>query len=122
MPCTPLLVCKNLSFKGSKGQPLLDNVSFELKVDQKVAVVGPNGAGKSILLGLLSGRLKPASGQINLLGRAIEKISPMSRAQKIAVMLQAEYIEPLLSVEEYVSQCLSTYENKMTSIENKSEK
>ena len=121
MPCTPLLVCKNLSFKYSKGQPLLDNVSFELKVDQKVAVVGPNGAGKSILLGLLSGRLKPASGQINLLGRAIEKISPMSRAQKIAVMLQAEYIEPLLSVEEYVSLGRITYEKQMNAIENKAE-
>ena len=95
MPDAPLLACQNLSFKGSKGQTLLDNVSFELKVDQKVAVVGPNGAGKSILLGLLSGRLKPASGQINLLGKAIQKIPPISRAQKIAVMLQSEYIEPL---------------------------
>ena len=121
MPCAPLLVCKNLSFKGSKGQPLLDNVSFELKVDQKVAVVGPNGAGKSILLGLLSGRLKPASGQINLFGRAIEKISPMSRAQKIAVMLQSEYIEPLLSVEEYVSLGRIPYDKQMNAIENKAE-
>ena len=120
-PCAPPLTCNNLSFKGPKGQPLLDNISFELKVDQKVAVVGPNGAGKSILLGLLSGRLKPASGQINLLGKAIEKISPMSRAQKIAVMLQSEYIEPLLSVEEYVSLGRIPYEKQMTVIENKAE-
>ena len=45
----------------------------------------------------------------------------MSRAQKIAVMLQSEYIEPLLSVEEYVSLGRITYEKQMNAIENKAE-
>ena len=103
------------------GVRAVDNVDFELREKELRCLIGPNGAGKSILLGLLSGRLKPASGQINLLGKAIEKVSPMSRAQKIAVMLQSEHIEPLLSVEEYVSLGRIPYEKQMNSIENKAE-
>ena len=48
----------------------LQEISFELKRGEALAVVGHNGAGKSTLLKLLLGLLKPDSGEIRIDGRA----------------------------------------------------
>jgi ATP-binding cassette subfamily F protein 3 len=44
--------------------PLLEDVSFEVRYGQRVALVGPNGAGKTTLLRLIAGDLQPASGTL----------------------------------------------------------
>ena len=116
-----LLDCKNLFFMGPKGQWLLDNVSLKVKAGEKIAVVGPNGAGKTILQRHLSGRLKATYGSVNLLGRPIEEVSPVNRAQTMAVMSQSEQIEPLLSVEEYISLGRIPYKQQLAATENLSE-
>ena len=46
----------------------LKNVSFELKKGDMLGVIGRNGAGKSTLLKVLSGILKPVSGDIRVDG------------------------------------------------------
>ncbi|MGQ9625464.1 MAG: metal ABC transporter ATP-binding protein [Anaerolineae bacterium] len=46
----------------------LEDVSFELQVGERVAVVGPNGAGKSTLFKVIAGILRPTRGQVNLFG------------------------------------------------------
>ena len=102
-PSEILLSCENLFFIGPKGQVLLDGVSLEVKAGEKIAIVGPNGAGKSLLQRHLSGRLEGTSGSVKLLGSPIGRISPIDRAQMMAVMAQSEHIEPLLAVEEYIS-------------------
>jgi zinc/manganese transport system ATP-binding protein len=51
------------------GRTILDNVSFEVKKGEFVAVLGPNGAGKTMLLKLLLGLLKQAEGSVTVLGR-----------------------------------------------------
>ena len=48
----------------------LDDVSFEVKPGDALAVVGRNGAGKSTLLKVLYGLLKPDRGEVRLRGRA----------------------------------------------------
>lgn len=47
-----------------EGPPLLQNINFELKRGDSVALIGPNGIGKSTLLKALAGKLKPRSGEI----------------------------------------------------------
>ena len=47
----------------------LDDVSFDLRAGEALAVIGPNGAGKSTLLNLLSGLAKPDGGRITIHGR-----------------------------------------------------
>lgn len=48
---------------------VLDGVSLEVDPGSFTALIGPNGAGKSTLLRLLLGILKPATGEIRILGR-----------------------------------------------------
>ncbi|WP_100374751.1 ribosomal protection-like ABC-F family protein [Bacillus sp. FJAT-45037] len=50
--------------KNYTGEPVLCDVSFTVKKEEKIAVVGPNGSGKSTLLNLIANRDTPDSGQI----------------------------------------------------------
>ena len=59
----PLLSVRGLS-KSYGRITALDNVSLDLWPGEIVAVVGDNGAGKSTLLRILSGDLKPSSGEV----------------------------------------------------------
>lgn len=59
----------------------VDGVDFALDAGARHAVIGPNGAGKSTLLNLLTGTLRPNTGQIRLDGRDITGKSPAGRAR-----------------------------------------
>jgi zinc transport system ATP-binding protein len=50
----------NVSFSGN---PILENLSFEVQKGETLAIIGPNGAGKTVLFRTLLG-LVPYSGQI----------------------------------------------------------
>ena len=50
--------------------------SFDIAPGSVVGVIGPNGSGKSTLLQLLLGLLEPASGSIEVLGRAPRRGDP----------------------------------------------
>ncbi len=63
----PILRVNGLSVHYESG-PALDDVSFELKVAERSAVVGPNGAGKSTLFKVIAGVLDPTAGQVHVYG------------------------------------------------------
>ena len=58
-----LLEVKDVS-KEFDGNVLFENVSFELKADEKIFLCGPNGCGKTTLLSLLSGKAAGTSGTV----------------------------------------------------------
>jgi len=68
---------------------LLDAVSLDMVPGKVLAVIGPNGAGKSTLLGALAGTLRPASGQVNVDGRALGDWRPVALARRRAVVGQS---------------------------------
>ena len=60
-----MLVVKDLSlFLG--GRALLDRVNWQMKPQERVALIGGNGAGKSTLMKVLAGRMEADSGDILL--------------------------------------------------------
>jgi len=63
----PILHAAGLTvrYEGGVG---LDEVSFELKVGDRVAVVGPNGAGKSTLFKVIAGVLNASEGEVHVYG------------------------------------------------------
>ena len=54
------------STTGEPGALVLNQFDHELEPGDRLGIVGPNGAGKSTLLDLISGRLKPLHGQIDI--------------------------------------------------------
>jgi branched-chain amino acid transport system ATP-binding protein len=76
----PLLQAVGLS-KRFGGVVALDGVDLELWSGETLGVIGPNGAGKSTLIGLLSGALRPSSGEVLLDGRRVTGLAPHKRAR-----------------------------------------
>lgn len=58
-------LCKNF-----KGQTTVHNVSLNIQRNSVYGLLGPNGAGKSTILKMLTGILRPASGEIEFDGHA----------------------------------------------------
>ncbi len=52
--------------KSYNGDPLFENLSFEIRWGDRIALIGPNGAGKSTLLKIIAGEIKPSQGHIRL--------------------------------------------------------
>ena len=61
-----LLNIKKVNFFYKEENYLIKNVSFSIKKTDKICVIGKNGKGKSTLLKLITGDLKPISGDINI--------------------------------------------------------
>ncbi|MBE9167421.1 peptidase domain-containing ABC transporter [Pleurocapsales cyanobacterium LEGE 06147] len=66
----------------------LQNISFEAKAGQTIAIVGRSGSGKTTLIKLLEGLYKPNRGQIWIDGHEIRHISPQSLRSQIGVVPQ----------------------------------
>jgi ABC-type Mn2+/Zn2+ transport system ATPase subunit len=54
---------------GYGGEPVLREVTFEATAGQSVCVLGPNGGGKTTLFRALLGEVRPAAGQVEVVGR-----------------------------------------------------
>lgn len=67
---------KNVSKTFGK-QKALDGVSFEIPVGSVFGLLGPNGAGKTTLFSILANFLKPAGGEIEVLGINVDKIGDL---------------------------------------------
>jgi len=68
MPDTPAIQTQNLSFGFHRKEPLFQNLKLEIPAGSCFGLLGPNGAGKSTLMKLLLGLLRPARGEVWLLG------------------------------------------------------
>ena len=70
-----ILEVRNLS-KRFGGLWALRDVSFSVAKGQIVGIIGPNGAGKSTLVNLVTGQLRPTSGQIFIEGKDLTGARP----------------------------------------------
>lgn len=67
---------------------VLDEVSFEVKRGEKIAIVGPSGAGKSTLFSLLLRFYDPSGGVVRFDGVPIAEVEPEALRRRIALVPQ----------------------------------
>ena len=87
-------ICK--TFPGVKA---LDNVHFELRSGEVMALLGENGAGKSTLMKILSGVYTRDSGTVEIFGREYGDLTPrLAQSLGVAIIHQELNMCPHLSV------------------------
>jgi len=84
----------------------VDNVSFQVKSGEFVAIVGPSGSGKTTMLSILAALLSPTSGQVYIDGQDLaqmnEKRRVKLRREKIGFTFQSNNLIPFLTAQENV--------------------
>lgn len=84
----------------------VDQVSFQVKFGEFVALVGPSGSGKTTMLSILAALLTPTSGQVLIDGQDLaqmtERMRVKLRREKIGFTFQSNNLIPYLSARENV--------------------
>ena len=60
-------------YRGSRA--IFENLSFSVRRGEVLGIMGPSGTGKTTLLKLLTGQLKPARGEIHVLGEQVDRLA-----------------------------------------------
>ena len=82
----------------------VNDVSFNVKAGEIVALIGPNGAGKSTTFNLITGVLRSSGGTISVLGRKVDHAPPQEIAKLgVARTFQHVKLVPDMSVLENVA-------------------
>lgn len=79
---------KNVSFHYDEGKPVLQDISFEVKAGDVIALVGESGVGKSTLVDLISAYNFPTGGEVLVDGHPIRQMDLKKFRQQIAVVPQ----------------------------------
>jgi lipopolysaccharide export system ATP-binding protein len=66
------------------GRPLVNEVSLELHPGEVVGLLGPNGAGKTTTFNLVTGLLRPDSGEVLLDGSSVAEL-PMPKRARLGI-------------------------------------
>ncbi|MBC47851.1 MAG: lipoprotein-releasing system ATP-binding protein LolD [Thiotrichales bacterium] len=79
-----IIECRSLCFSYSEGESktsVLDNLNFEIKPGEKVAIIGQSGCGKSTLLNLIAGLDNPSEGEVFINSSNIAKLNEQDRTE-----------------------------------------
>ena len=105
----PVLVSRRLSKWFGKGDGLVravDEVDFEVRAAETVAVMGPSGCGKSTLLHLLGALERPSGGELELAGSRVDRMGEraLARLRRTAIgfVFQAFHLVDELTARENV--------------------
>jgi NitT/TauT family transport system ATP-binding protein len=97
----PILAADHLTkaFTTPEGEPrtVLDDVSFELREDEIVALLGKSGSGKSTMLRCLAGLIAPTTGRALFHGQVLRVPNP-----GVAMVFQTFALLPWLTVRQNV--------------------
>lgn len=84
MDDSKLLDFQNVTLKLGD-QHVLTDVSFQLHVGERWAVLGQNGAGKTSLFNIASARIRPSSGQVFILGEQLGRTDMRVLRRRIGI-------------------------------------
>jgi len=84
------------------GRPLLSRLSARVDACEFVAVIGPNGVGKTTLLRALAGVHRYSGGTMLVDGTAIDALTAVERARRIALVTADDVLLDALAVRDVV--------------------
>ncbi|GAC1305789.1 MAG: ABC transporter ATP-binding protein [Acidimicrobiales bacterium] len=90
---TALLACGEVTRRFA-GMTAVNRVSLSVEEGELLAIIGPNGAGKTTLFNLLSGQLRPNSGDVYFRDRCITDM-PVHKRVGIGVGRTFQVVRPL---------------------------
>ncbi|MEZ4693064.1 MAG: ABC transporter ATP-binding protein [Aliarcobacter sp.] len=79
---------KNLSFSYNENKKTLQDISFEIKSGEKVAIIGASGSGKTTIAHIISGFYSKNSGDILYNNISIDELNRQSLRENIFLVLQ----------------------------------
>ncbi len=105
-----VLQAQNLGRRYEQGDlsvEVLKDVSLQIGVGERVAIIGQSGSGKSTLLHLLGGLDTPTSGTVHVTGQNMAQLSQVKRGrlrnQAVGFVYQFHHLLPEFSAQENVS-------------------
>ncbi|MCZ6596639.1 MAG: ABC transporter ATP-binding protein [Planctomycetota bacterium] len=93
-PKTPAggVVFENVSFAYREGEPVLQEISFEIPAGATFAVVGATGGGKSTLVNLLLRYYDPTAGRVLIDGIDLRELDAKSYRDRLGLVLQEDFL------------------------------
>jgi ABC-type branched-subunit amino acid transport system ATPase component len=88
----PLLQVRELS-KAFGGIQAVNSVTFDLQEGELLGIIGPNGSGKTTLVNLITGFVKPSSGEVVYRGRDITNWPP-HKAIRLGIARTFQMVKP----------------------------
>jgi ABC-type multidrug transport system fused ATPase/permease subunit len=86
------IVFEDVSFGYFTDQPVLTNITAEIRSREIVGIIGPSGSGKSTLVQLLLGLRSPESGRVLADGRDVAQFSRAEWARKVTFVPQQAHL------------------------------
>ncbi len=83
---------RNVGFSYKPGEPILHDVSFDVRKGQAVAIVGPSGVGKTTIINLVCRFYDPTDGIITLDGHDIRDIKVTHLRRQIGIVSQETFL------------------------------
>jgi ABC-type multidrug transport system fused ATPase/permease subunit len=83
---------ENVGFSYIKGQPVLQDISFDARPGERLAIFGPTGAGKSSIINLLGRLYDPQEGSIEIDGVDLQSVTFDSLRRTLSIVLQEPYL------------------------------
>ncbi|MCV9967203.1 ABC transporter ATP-binding protein [Pararhizobium sp. BT-229] len=78
---SPVFEVLNLK-KAFSGLAVTNDVTLSMAPGDRVALIGPNGAGKTTFVNLVTGNLRPDSGEVRLNGETVTRIDAIGRVRR----------------------------------------
>ncbi len=82
----------HVSFSYEENVKVLDDVSFDIKPGETIALVGPTGAGKTTIVNLISRFYDVQEGVVSIDGHDVKKVSIDSLRRQMGIMTQDNFL------------------------------